>query len=50
MKDTRGFCERALHADPVTEVIAHVIAAEREHGHRIAAHFPNRAECSGSHL
>ena len=29
--------ERALHLDPVAEVVAHVIAAEGQHGHGVAA-------------
>ena len=36
----RGVSLRAaLHLDPVPEVIAHVVAAERQHRHGIAAHL-----------
>ncbi len=44
MEDARGDGEGALHLDPVAEVVAHVIAAEGQHGHGIAAHF---ADCAG---
>ena len=33
----------ALHLDPVPEIVAHVIAAEGQHGHRIAAHLADGA-------
>src|ERR1700676_4505146 len=29
----------------MTEVVAHVITAERKHGHRVSANFPHRACC-----
>ena len=37
MEDARGRGEVALHAEPVPEVIPHVVAAEGKHGHGIAA-------------
>jgi hypothetical protein len=40
VEDARRDRERALHLDPVAEVVAHVIAAEGQHGHGIAAHLP----------
>ena len=39
--------ELALHLDPVAEVVAHVVAAEREHGHRVAADLADRAAGGG---
>ena len=42
--------ERALHLDPVTEVVAHVVAAEGQHGHGIAAHHADRAGGRGRGL
>src|ERR1017187_10578072 len=36
MEDPRSRAERSLHFDPVPEVVAHVIATERKHGHRVA--------------
>src|ERR1051326_8693259 len=43
MEDPRRFGQAALHLDPVTEVIAHVIAAERQHRHGIAANLADGA-------
>src|SRR5258708_27645260 len=37
VEDARSHAERALHFDPVAEVIAHVISAEGKHGHGVAA-------------
>ena len=39
VEDARSDGEAALHLDPVTEVVAHVVAAEGEHGHGVAADF-----------
>src|SRR5579883_604747 len=44
MEDARSFAQIALHLNPMTEVIAHVIAAKRQHGHGIAADI---AGCAG---
>src|SRR5665213_2144404 len=46
MEDARRGTQRALHFDPVPEVVAHVITAKRQHGHRIAPDFANRAGSS----
>ncbi len=42
--------EPPLHLDPVPEVIAHVVAAEGQHRHRVAAHLADRAGRGGRHL
>ena len=43
---TRGVAESvALHLEPVTEVVAHVVAAEGQHGHGIAADLADSAGC-----
>ena len=42
--------ERALHLDPVPEIVAHVIAAEGQHGHRIAADLADGAGGGGGHF
>src|ERR1700688_4979964 len=49
MIDPGSLAQGALHLDPVPEIIAHVIAAERQHGHWIAADLPHRPDdgCSG---
>jgi hypothetical protein len=41
--------EVALHLEPVTEVVAHVVAAEGKHGHGVAADFADSAAggCGG---
>ncbi len=40
--------EVALHLEPVTEVVAHVVAAEGKHGHGVAADFADGAAgCCG---
>ena len=50
MEDARRLAETALHLDPVAEIIAHVVAAEGQHGHRVAAHFADRARRRGRHF
>ena len=40
VEDAGGAGEVALHAEPVTEVVAHVVAAEGKHGHGVAADLP----------
>jgi hypothetical protein len=47
VEDARRDGERALHPDPVTEVVAHVISAEGEHGHGVAADFAERTSGGG---
>jgi len=49
VEDARGCGEIALHAEPVTEVVAHVVTAEGEHGHGVAADFAKGAAggCGG---
>ena len=42
--------ELPLHHDPVAEVVAHVVAAERQHGHRVAAHLADGAGGGGGGL
>src|SRR2546427_5637808 len=37
-EDLRRMLHSAAHVQPVSEIVAHVIAAEREHRHRIAPH------------
>ena len=44
VEDLGRLAQRALHLDPVPEVIAHVIAAERSHRHRIAADGPHTTD------
>src|SRR6185437_10665086 len=39
VEDTRRGGEIALHAQPVTEVVAHMVAAEGKHRHGVAADF-----------
>src|SRR5690606_37278013 len=50
VKDARGLGEVALHLDPVAEVVAHVVAAEGEHGHGVAADFADGAGSGGGHF
>ena len=38
------------HVQPVLEVVAHVVAAEGQHGHRVAADFAELAELGGGPL
>ena len=47
MEDARGGGELALHAEPVPEVVAHVVAAEGQHGHGIAADLADGAAGGG---
>src|SRR5688572_25849147 len=37
-KDARRMSNSLAHAQPVREIVSHVIAAKRDHGHRIAPH------------
>src|SRR4051812_9912154 len=43
VKDTRRHSERTLHGEPMAKVVAHVISAEGQHRHGIAAHLANCA-------
>ena len=47
VEDARRGGEGALHLEPVTEVVAHVVAAEGEHGHGVAADFADGAAGGG---
>src|SRR5262249_18450870 len=53
MKNLRRFSESFAHLQPMAKVIPHVVAAERQHSHRITAHLancPDRRRCHfGSH-
>ena len=42
-EDLRRLLHRAAHLQPVGEVVAHVVAAEGEHRHRVAAHHADLA-------
>src|SRR5438445_3035418 len=50
VEDARSDGKRALHLDPVTKIIAHVIAAERKHGHGIATNFARAADGGSRHF
>ena len=50
MEDARRDREPALHLDPVAEVVAHVVAAEGQHGHGIAAQLADGAGGRGGHF
>ena len=50
VEDARRRAQSALHLEPVTEVVAHMVAAERQHGHGIAAHDAHRAGGRGRGL
>src|SRR6185503_9961481 len=43
-----SYGERALHLDPMPEIVPHVIAAKGKHRHGIAAYFTNLSRCRGS--
>ena len=47
VEDAGGGFELALHLQPVPEVVAHVVAAEGEHGHGVAADFADGATGGG---
>ena len=50
MEDARRLAELPLHHDPVTEIVTHVIAAERQHRHRVAAYLADGAAGCGGRL
>src|ERR1700751_4051968 len=43
MKHPRCQAQVSLQSDPMSEILAHVVTAEREHCHGIAPYFTNRA-------
>src|SRR5580698_8413136 len=47
MEYRRGFSQPALHFKPMTQVVAHVVPAKREHGHGVAAHFTRGSRRGG---
>jgi hypothetical protein len=46
VENPRRLTEVPLHVDPVAEVVAHVVATERQHRHRVTSHFPD-TPCGG---
>ena len=46
-KDARRVGDFFAHGQPVPEIVGHVVAAERQHGERIAAHFADLAGGGG---
>ena len=50
VEDARHVLHEAPHLQPVGEVVAHVVAAEGEHRHRVAAHLADRAGRGRRHL
>src|ERR1035437_2801439 len=50
VEDARRIGERPLHLDPVPKVVAHVIAAERQHGHGVATDFADWRSCGCGRL
>jgi hypothetical protein len=50
MKIFGGWVSLPLHLQPVLEVVAHVVAAERQHGHRVAADDADLAGRGGGRL
>src|SRR3954454_24357331 len=49
-KDRRRIGKARAKVEPVAEIIAHVIAAERKHRERIAADLTDISKCGGRHL
>ena len=50
LKIRGGFLSAAAEVEPVAEVVAHVVAAERQHGERVAADLAELAERGGGHF
>src|SRR5271165_1454438 len=50
MEDSWRGAKIALHSDPMPEVISHVVAAKRQHGHRIATNLSGGSGCCCSGL
>ena len=50
VEDARDVFHELLHLEPVRKVVSHVVAAEGEHGHRIAANLTDRPGGRGRHL
>src|SRR5262245_54095318 len=49
-EDQRRLGEPLPHTEPVAEIVSHVVAAKRQHGHRITPYYANRASCRGRGL
>ena len=50
VEDPRRILQAAAEVEPMAEVVAHVVAAERQHGERIAADLAELAEGGGGHF
>src|SRR6185312_7755228 len=50
VKNLRRLAQMALHPDPVSEIVAHVIAAEGQHGHGVPADLADGADGGGCHF
>src|SRR4051794_31423168 len=50
VEDAWNLLDVAIHLEPVAEVVAHVVSAERQHRHRIAAYFADGSGSSGRHF
>lgn len=50
VEDARQFGDAPLHADPMAEIVAHVVAAEGQHGHGVPADLAHRTGGGGGHL
>ena len=50
VEDPRRVLQAAAEVEPVVEVVAHVVAAERQHGERVAADLAELAERGGRHF
>src|SRR5271166_992086 len=50
MKNAGRLAERTLHIDPMAEIVAHVVTAEGQHSHGIAANFAKGARSRRGHL
>ncbi len=50
VEDPRRVLEPAAEVEPVAEVVAHVVAAEGQHGERVAADLAELAEGGGGHF
>ena len=50
MKNAGHIFDEFPHLEPVSEVVAHVVTAEGQHRHRVAAHLAERAGGGSGHL
>ena len=50
MKNPGCLTQAARHLDPMPEIVAHVIAAEGQHRHGVAAHLADGAGCGRGHF